>query len=597
MLPLATLALLLPQATLPAQAQAAPAPVLAQWEADRDERMAWWREARLGMFVHFGLYSPAGGKWDGKVYPQHYAEWIQHWAAVPCAEYARQMKPLFRPEPGFADAWAELASDAGMRYAVMTSKHHDGFTLFNSAQPYSLSNEIAGGTNISPAGRDIAREFADAMRARGLRPGFYYSLLDWQHPDAYEMALPAYPKPTHAREHTKYKAYMRGHVEELLTNYGPLATIWFDYSDTERQGEAWGATELLTLLRAKQPQIVVNNRLYLGLENKLGDYGTPEKYVPPTGLPGMDWEVNHTLNESYGFSAHDANWKDTTTVVRLLCDIVSKGGNLLLNIGPDAQGRVPEPAQRALRGLGAWMRTNGEAIHGTQASPFARLPWGRATRKGSTLYLMVFDWPADGRLRVPVKGKLKSLLALGQKVASLGTREDELGLELLLPKDAPDAACSVLKLTFDGTFEALPFAVTPAADGTLTLLPHDATLAGPSLKVEQVGAIEDVRYNLGYWLDASAFASWPIAGQREGTYRVVAELACKDESAGAKCTLACGDARLTFDVAGTGGWQQYRQVELGTLTLPAGRAELTLRALSKPGEAVLNLRSLTLLPR
>ena len=597
MLTFASLLVLAAPSTLSVPAQSAPN--LAEWAADRDARMAWWRDARFGMFVHFGLYSPAGGTWDGKVYPQHYAEWIQHWAAVPCAEYARQMKPLFQPAPGFADAWAELAADAGMRYAVMTSKHHDGFTLFNSKQPYSLGNDVAGGTNISPAGRDVAREFADAMRARGLRPGFYYSLLDWQHPDAYEMALPAYPKPTHSRDHAKYKAYMRGHVEELLTGYGELATIWFDYSDPTRQGEAWGASDLLGLLRARQPKILVNNRLYFGLENKLGDYGTPEKYVPPTGLPGMDWEVNHTLNESYGFSAHDANWKDTAAVVRLLCDIVSKGGNLLLNIGPDAQGRVPAEAQRALRGVGAWMRVNGEAIYGTQASPFARLPWGRATRKGRTLYLLVFDWPLDGLLRVPVQGELKSIALLGAPDALFAVEESSptTGMLLSLLEEPADKACSVLRLDFADDPRALPFAVVPASDGALTLLPHDATLTGPELRVEQVGAVEDVRYNLGYWLDASAFAAWPVGLEEARTYRVVADIACKDESAGSKMSLACGSSRIEFDVPATGAWQQYRELELGALDLPAGRSEIALRALKKTGEAVVNVRSLRLEPR
>ena len=204
---------------------------------------------------------------------------------------------------------AFLAADAGMKYAVMTAKHHEGFTLFNSRAPYSLDNPVTGGTNISPAGRDVAREFADAMRAKGLRAGFYYSLLDWQHPDAYEMALPNSPRPAHPRNPAVYKAYVRGHVDELLHNYGPLCTLWFDFSDAQRQGEAWGAAQLLADMRAAQPAILVNNRLFDGLENKLGDYGTPEKYVPPTGLPGMDWEVNHTLNESYGFSAHDTGWK------------------------------------------------------------------------------------------------------------------------------------------------------------------------------------------------------------------------------------------------------------------------------------------------
>lgn len=573
---------------------------LARWAATRDERMAWWREARFGMFVHFGLYSAAGGKWGGKVYEQHYAEWIQHWASVPCKEYAQTLKPLFRPEPGFADAWAELAAEAGMRYAVMTSKHHDGFTLFESKEPYSLANDVTGGTNISPEGRDVAREFVDALRKRGLRAGFYYSLLDWQHPDAYEMALPGYPRAPRAREHANYLAYVRGHVNELTTGYGELCTLWFDYSDAERQGEAWGAAELLADLRAKQPRLVVNNRLFQGLENKNGDYGTPEKYVPPTGIPGMDWEVNHTLNESYGYSSHDDHWKDTTTVVRLLCDVVSKGGNLLLNVGPDAHGRVPEPAQKTLRGVGAWMRAHGEAIYGTRASPFARLEWGRATQTDGVLYLLVFDWPRDGELVVPLSSKVQAARILGRDGELAFAPSDAQAGQLVVrvPKTPSDPSCTVVRLELAEPPVPMPFLVFPDAKGVITLLPHDATLAGPSLRVEQVGAVEDVKYNLGYWLDASATATWPIGVPpgRTGEHRVEAELACADASAGARMELELPSGVLSFTVPATGGWQSYRTVELGRAKLAAGSHACVLRAKSKPGEAVVNVRSIRLVP-
>lgn len=588
---------------LPSQAAEPPdeSAELARWTSDRDQRLEWWREARFGMFIHWGLYSGAGGKWNGKTYPQHYAEWIQHWAAVPCDEYARAMRPLFTPEPGVTDAWADLAKEAGMRYAVLTSKHHEGFTLFNSTQEYSRSNPITGGTNISPDGRDLVREFAESMRSRGLRAGFYYSLLDWQHPDAYEMALPAYPRSPHPRDPAQYVAYVRAHVDELLSNYGPLCTIWFDYSDKQRQGNAWGAAQLLADLRLKQPGILVNNRLFDGLENKNGDYGTPEKYVPPTGLPGMDWEVNHTLNESYGYSDHDTKWKDTTTVVRLLCDVASKGGNLLLNIGPDARGNVPRQAQATLRSVGGWMRVNSEAIYGTTASPFARLPWGRATQKPGTLFLLVFDWPADGRLSVPMRGTVKSARLLGRDgdLPIRAPASDAERLEVRLPERPVDPACSVVKLELGSDVLPLPFLPFPGPDGNLVLGPHDATITGPSLRVEQVGAVENVKYNLGYWLDARATASFPIGinADQKGEYSVEIEIACADASAGSQMKLQTPAGDLAFTVPGTGDWQQFRAIKLGHVKLTAGAHSLVLAAVSKPGEAVANVRSITLRAR
>jgi len=394
---------------------------------------------------------------------------------------------------------------------------------------------------------------------------------------------------------------VRGHVNELLTGYGDLATIWFDYSDEARQGAAWGAAQLMADMRAKQPRILVNNRLFFGLENKNGDYGTPEKYVPPTGLPGMDWEVNHTLNESYGFSAHDAGWKDTATVVRLLCDIVSKGGNLLLNIGPDARGRVPEKAAETLRGVGAWMKVNSEAIYGTTASPFWRLPWGCATQKKGVLYLHVFDWPSDGRLVVPMWGEVRAARLLGSdSTLKWGASDRNAGrLVVELPTRPADAAVSVVRLDLAGEVEPATFLVFPSEGGVITLTPHDATLEGPSLRVERVGVIGDVTHNIGYWLDPAATASWPvgIGDERDsGEFRVEIELACADAAAGSRMRFEVegGVGAPEFTVPATGGWQSYRTIEVGRVRMPFGSHRAVLRALSKPGEAVVNVRALRL---
>jgi alpha-L-fucosidase len=351
-------------------------------------------------------------------------------------------------------------------------------------------------------------------------------------------------------------------------------------------------------MRAAQPAILVNNRLFFGLENKNGDYGTPEKYVPPTGLPGMDWEVNHTLNESYGFSAHDMNWKDTATVVRLLSDIVSKGGNLLLNIGPDGRGRVPEQAAAALRGVGAWMRINGEAIYGTTASPFERLPWGRATQKPGILYLHVWERPGNGRLDLRMAGKVRGARLLGADgQLTVAPSTDEIrGIVIELPTIPVDAPCPVVRLDLDGPVEPMPFLVLPDAGGALTLAPHDAVLSGPSLRIERIGVIGEVRHNIGYWLDPAATATWPIGigTANAGTHRVEAEIACADASAGSRIRLDVegGASTPEFTVMGTGGWQEYRTVVLGSIELPAGSHRVTLRALSMAGEAVVNVRSI-----
>lgn len=391
----------------------------AETAAERDARMKWWREARFGMFVHWGLYSGLAGTWDGKpVATRGGMEWIQQRVKADTDTYATRAIPLFRPKQGFAREWASMAKQAGCKYVVFTTKHHDGFALHDS--------KVSGYTAGAMLHRDLVREIVDALHAENLRVGFYHSVIDWHHPQ-YEYAksqqlphpLKGQPYPNGPRDHAKYLDYLHAQVDELVSNYGQVDILWWDYSAVDFQGqEAWRAFDLMSAVRAKQPAIIMNNRLFrlpeagfsgMGTEaitNRMdpryGDFITPEQHIPATGMPGgLDWETCMTMNTTWGYSDHDHQWKSNETLIRNLIDVASKGGNYLLNIGPKADGSAPSESVDAMSAIGAWMSRNGESIYGTTASPFEKLDWGRATRKRDRLYLHVFDWPKDGKLLVP----------------------------------------------------------------------------------------------------------------------------------------------------------------------------------------------------
>jgi alpha-L-fucosidase len=445
----------------------------AESTAQRDARMQWWREARFGMFVHWGLYSGLAGTWDGKpAAARGGMEWIQNYVKADTDTYAARAIPLFKPAPGFAVEWARLAKAAGCRYLVFTTKHHDGFALHDS----KVSDFDAG----SVLHRDLVREIVDAARAEGLRVGFYHSVIDWHH-DQYEYArsrqlphpLKARPYAPGTRDHARYLAYLHGEVDELMSDYGPVDVLWWDYSAQDFQGEeAWRAFELMDKVRAKQPGIIMNNRLFRSaeagwksmgtdgfsatLDPKYGDFVTPEQHIPPTGMPGVDWETCMTLNTTWGYSDHDHAWKKPEVLIRNLVDIVSKGGNYLLNIGPKGDGSIPPETVSAFAAMGKWMAVNHDAIYATSASPFTKLDRGRATTRGNTLYLHVFNWPADGKLVVPglrnevIAGRLLAGGA-GVKAERTGT-----GITLTLPATAPDPIASVIALVLDGPARVAP---------------------------------------------------------------------------------------------------------------------------------------------
>ena len=379
-----------------------------------------WNDDRVGLFVHWGLYSGTEGAWNGSTVGGA-SEWIQHGANIHTSAYNTQLRPLFAPSTTWATDLALSAKNAGMEYVVVTAKHHDGFTLFNSNeywstgatnQPGKTANPY-GGSNISPAGRDLMQELVTAVRAQGLKVGFYYSTIDWQHPNAYRgnnnLPKPAVMANGRVDENTaepdpnagSYKSYIYNHVEDLLTNYGKIDELWFDYSSDTVQDTDWNAAAMMTMIRAKQPGIMVNNRLFSGLENPNGDFGTPERTIPASGLP-FDWETAQAWdNTSWGFksNANGANYKSTREAVQLYAEASSKGGNMLLNIGPDRFGVIPPEQVTRMAQLGNWMSVNGESIKTTRASGIdASGTWGRMTmnKSGDRYYAIVFDRPANG---------------------------------------------------------------------------------------------------------------------------------------------------------------------------------------------------------
>jgi alpha-L-fucosidase len=415
----------------------------AETPAQRDARMAWWREARFGMFIHWGLYAIPAGEWKGQR-TKNIGEWIMKHLRIPVSEY-ETLVPRFNPVKYDAREWVRIAKDAGMKYIIITSKHHDGFALFDSkVSDYDVM--------ATPFKRDILKELADASRQAGVRLGFYYSILDWHHPDAQAPAFPDYEKVSNPNWKRYVETYMKPQLQELLARYSP-PVLWFDgewvVEWTEEQGRALDAQ-----LRALQPELIVNNRIGKGRQGMKGltkegafggDFGTPEQEVPPTGLSGVDWESCITMNDTWGFKHFDHNWKSSEKLIRTLVDIASKGGNYLLNVGPTAEGLIPPESVERLAAMGRWLRTNGEAIYGTSASPVAAPAWGRLTRKAHRLYLHVFDWPAGGSLEVAgASGAKKAYLLADPTRQPLGLSVEGATLKLKLPSAPPDPVASVI---------------------------------------------------------------------------------------------------------------------------------------------------------
>jgi alpha-L-fucosidase len=444
--------------------------ICAQKVLTKDDRMAWWRDARFGMFIHWGVYSLPAGTWDGRQIGG-IGEWIMNRAKIPVADYQKMAKD-FNPVKYDPDAWVKMAKDAGMKYIVITSKHHDGFALFETkASKWNVVDATA-------YGKDLLKPLAEACRKYGIKLGFYYSQAqDWNNPggsaarkitkegwanpdsviiDAYTREHKGHWDP--AQEKKIFDQYIDDvavpEVRELLTNYGDVSVLWWD-TPTNMTDEA--ATKLQSLL-ALQPAIITNDRLKR--PNFPGDHKTPEQRIPNLAdLDGTDWETCMTMNGTWGYKSYDHNYKSPETLIHNLLDIASKGGNFLLNVGPTSEGEFPQESVELLAKIGTWMKVNGEAVYGTTASPWGLFDWGRCTKKvtknGTSLYFSVFQWPADGKIVIPAfKNSIISarLLANGTKVKASVSKDG--ALTLTLPAAAPDPIASVIRVDVKGNVVA-----------------------------------------------------------------------------------------------------------------------------------------------
>jgi len=384
-------------------------------DADRERRMKWWHEARFGMFIHWGLYSTQG---------RH--EWVMENEGIPVAEY-EQFAKIFKPKPNAARAWAKLAKQAGQKYMVMTTKHHEGFCLFDT----KLTDYCA--PKQGP-GRDLVAEYVEAARAEGRRVGFYYSLMDWHHPDG---ALCA----TDEQARRRFVDYIHGQIHELLTNYGKIDVLWYDVA-WPLDAAGWESEKMNEMVFKLQPDIIVNNRNQLP-----GDFATPEQHIQ---ADKRAWETCMTMNSSWGFQKADDDWKTPKTIVRNLVSCVRNRGNYLLNIGPKADGSIPEESVRILTSVGKWMDRNSGSIYDSDPCQPGQSDYATFSRKGNTLYMHVYFWPGSTVVIGGLMSQVKSakLLATGQDVKF---EQDKFRVRFMnLPVNPPDDPVTTLAIECDG---------------------------------------------------------------------------------------------------------------------------------------------------
>ena len=548
-------------------------------DPNHEAQLKWFDAARFGMFIHWGVYAVPAGEWQGKPVAG-IGEWIMKNGKIPVAAY-KAFAPQFTAAKYDPVSWAKLAKTAGMKYVVITSKHHDGFALYDSAvTEWDVMN--------SGAKRDLLTPLAETVRAEGLQFGLYYSQAqDWTHPGGGKPEQKNWD-PAQQGDYDQYlKTIALPQVKEIVTKFQP-AILWWDTPMGITPQRAQPFIDYM----AQHPAILNNNRLGGGFK---GDTKTPEQHIPPRGYPGERFEVCMTMNDTWGFKKNDQNWKPLRQILRNLSDISSKGGNFLLNVGPTAEGEIPPQSIEILQGVGQWMKVNSEAIYGTTASPFPRsLPWGRVTQKasasGTSLFVHIWEWPSDRQLllptvkEVPTQGKL---LANGTAIPAKSTPE---GLLLQLPETAPDADVSVLRLDFPGpvTVTMDPF-LKPDKNGRVSFSAQDADAHGwYDGNIQLRGSGTDTY--LTDWKNPKWHVEYQFQAPQAQKWLVTAEVAATNP---VKISLEANNVSKPAKVAATGPGLTWKTVPLGIIELPAGQTHFKLKAIPS-GWKGLSLRNLWL---
>ena len=528
---------------------------------------AWFRDGKFGLFIHWGPYSILGGEWNGRrIEPGGIAEWIMLRFRIPVAAY-RRIAGAFNPTKFDAREWVALAKAAGMRYLVFTAKHHDGFAMYRSkVSSYNI-------VDATPFGRDPLEELAAACAGAGIVLGVYYSHReDWDHPYAYgntwdystsQSGLDTMDHPELFRRYLDEKAVPQ--LKELLTNYGPIGLVWFDRGMyTLEQGRMFA-----DLVHSLQPGCLVNGRVGHYDQELLGDYQSLTDNGMPSGGIEEYWESPQTLNDTWGYSRFDHQWKTPGNVIRTLVSVVSKGGNYLLNVGPTGEGAIPQPSVDILKSVGEWIRQNGESIYGASPSPFpAELPWGYSTRKGNRRYLHVFDWPENGILELKgLNNGVRNASLLADPSTKLSVQRDETGrLLIALPEKPADAIDSVVVLEFAGPPEVDPFVIQQAPGKSMALDFLSAATFGKAVKrFNRKG--EEEQFHISKMQGPDDGMVWHVRIATPGWYDVLITYAAIPGWEDGLYIVNADGKKIKGAVKTTPGWYEYKTENIGRFDL------------------------------